>query len=57
MTGWAWVDTGYACGGVEFNDGVITRAPPIFKWAVGKSINQFLRWRKINESLVMEDES
>ena len=42
-----WIDTGYAYGGITVKDGVVTRAPPIFRWMVGREIKEVLKWRKI----------
>lgn len=43
----AWVDTGYACGGIEFENGRIVNAAPIYRWMIGKPVAQVRQWRKI----------
>jgi hypothetical protein len=37
VTGWIWLDTTYACGGVEVHDGTIVRTCPIYGWMRGKA--------------------
>ena len=39
-----WVDTGYACGGIEIESfkGNIITTPPIWKKWIGKSYDEFL---------------
>jgi len=41
------IDTGYACGGVEVNNGIVCNAAPIFAWMVGKSFNEIRKWKQI----------
>lgn len=42
------IDTGYACAGIETNDdGIVIFAAPIFKWMIGKNIDNVLEWKKI----------
>jgi hypothetical protein len=41
------VDTGYACGGIVVEDGVVKEAAPIFKWMIGKTFGEVKAWKKI----------
>ena len=42
------IDTGYACGGIVCNaTGIVTDAPPIFRWMIGKHFRQIEKWKKI----------
>ena len=43
---WVWVDLPYACAAVMVTDGTIVDAAPIFRWAVGGRLDQFLSWAK-----------
>jgi hypothetical protein len=40
------VKLGYACFGIEVDDGKIVNAAPIAKWMIGKSIVAIERWVK-----------
>ena len=39
-----WVDTGFACGGVEVRNGKIVDAPPIFRSWIGRDWHNFI-WK------------
>jgi hypothetical protein len=41
------VDTGYACGGIVVHNNVCTHAPPIFKWMIGRTLDEIMGWPKI----------
>lgn len=41
------IDTGYACGGIEVLQNQIILTAPIFKWMVGKTIEDIKQWKKI----------
>lgn len=47
------IDTGYACAGVMSEDGVITETAPIFKWMVGKTVQEVKKWPKIKSIKVV----
>lgn len=34
----------YAVGGVITNSGTVVKAPPLFKWMVGKQIEEVTEW-------------
>jgi hypothetical protein len=36
-----WVDIKYACFGIITENDIITEAPPIAKWSIGKTIDEF----------------
>lgn len=42
-----WIDTGFACGGVIVNDGIITSGAPIFKKFFGQPVKNILSWRAV----------
>lgn len=42
----------YACYGIITVDGIITLAPPIASWAVGKSITEFIKWIELKGGIV-----
>jgi hypothetical protein len=45
---WYQVDTGYACAGIEVGPGwVVVSAAPIFRWMVGKRLQDIARWKKL----------
>jgi hypothetical protein len=35
---WYWIDTGYACFGIEEQTGIVVKTAPIAKWAIRKDI-------------------
>jgi len=39
-----WIDVNYACYGIIVKNGIIIEAPPIAKWATGKSFKEFQRF-------------
>lgn len=41
------IDTGYACGGIVIVDDVCTDAPSIYRWMVGKRLEEIMRWARI----------
>lgn len=45
VRGWV-VDTDYACFGIFSEDGIVTHAPPIAKWAIGKPDSVVLNYYK-----------
>ena len=43
------IDIGYACFGIEEEDGIVVNAAPIAKWTIGKEIGfvlNYYRFRK-----------
>jgi hypothetical protein len=38
------VDIGYACFGVEVQDGKCINVAPIGKWMMGKSLDEITKW-------------
>lgn len=51
------VDTGYACGGVVVENGIVTETAPIFKWMKGKKWNDVKSWKKIQAVNTVMDNS
>ena len=41
------IDTGYACGGIVVDNGIVTEAAPIFKWMLHKSFDEIKEWQNI----------
>jgi len=42
------VDTGYACAAILVGDnGIVLDAAPIFKWMIGKRLEDIRKWKKI----------
>jgi hypothetical protein len=38
------VELSYACYGIVVVDGVVTEAPPIARWMIGKTVQKILWW-------------
>jgi len=38
----------YACYGIVVENDIITLAPPMIAWAIGKVISEFIKWVEIN---------
>jgi len=39
---WIWVSTTYYTVGIDVNEnGVITAAPPIVRWAIGRTVEEY----------------
>jgi len=38
------VELSYACYGIVVVDGVVTDAPPIARWMIGKTVQKILWW-------------
>lgn len=51
MATWIWVNTTFFVAGIDINEnGVITKAPPVCRWCIGKNkdkFRQYLEGRKI----------
>lgn len=41
-----WIDINYACFGIIVKDNIIVEAPPIAKWATGKTFEEFKKFVK-----------
>jgi hypothetical protein len=41
-----WINIHYACYGIIVHDGVVIEAPPIAKWAIGKTFDDFKKFVK-----------
>lgn len=41
-----WIDVGYVCFGLVAENGIITEAPPIARWAIKKKVNYVLDYYK-----------
>ena len=43
------IDTGYACAGILVGDDndIVLDAAPIFKWMIGKKLEDIRKWKKI----------
>jgi len=41
------LDTGYACAGIVVEDNVCTEAAPIFRWMIGKQLEEIMAWKKL----------
>ena len=49
------IEWSHFCVGVVFNeDGIVTRAAPAIKWAIGKNIEQVLNWKRIEKFRLVE---
>jgi len=44
-----WIDTGWACGGVIVQDGIIVETAPIFKTFIGQPVKNILNWRQVKQ--------
>ena len=40
------IDLPYACGGLLCENDIVIKAPPIFKWMIGKNIKYIESWVK-----------
>jgi hypothetical protein len=59
IKGWVWVSTTYYTVGIDVENNVITYAPPIVKWAKGKTLSEYktylvrkgilIDWREFTE--------
>ena len=49
MDEWKWVDTGFACGGLEVKGNRIIAAPPIWRGWVGRAYSSFIAYYHAKE--------
>jgi hypothetical protein len=54
MEQWYWIDTGYACFGIQSVNNRIIRAAPIAKWSVGKATDYVLNYYKTKKNAIIE---
>lgn len=50
-----YIDTGYACFGVEEKDGIVISAAPIAKWSIGKNITKVLKYFKDKKNAKIQE--
>lgn len=48
------VDIGYACFGIVSHNSIVTDAPPIAKWMVGKALHEIKPWLLSKRARVLE---
>lgn len=44
-----WIDTKWACGGIEVQDKIVVSGAPIFRKFIGQSIYKLMRFYKVRE--------
>jgi hypothetical protein len=54
MTRLFWIDIHYACFGVVSIDNVVSEAPPIARWMIGKSLAEIKPWLLQRKAKVIE---
>jgi hypothetical protein len=49
-----WIDIHYACFGIIATEDVVSEAPPIARWMVGKSLADIKSWLLNKKAKVLE---
>jgi len=55
-----FIDTGYACAGIVITDNEtrkVIKAAPIYRWMVGKTYEEVMRWRKIKKFVEIKEQN
>lgn len=51
---WFYIDVHYACYGIKSENNIVTIAPPIAKWMIGKTLQQIKPFLLENKAKVIE---
>lgn len=55
MTESYYIDLPYACFGVEVEEGIVIRTPPIGHWMMGKDIKTIIGWVKKKKGTIKKN--